>query len=92
MINWAHGRRDYEKSANLSYPRGYKTGNHTDWDSETRSICNNFFTAIKKGDEYKKEMAMKKLKTRLKDVLKSISGSTKKYGLVLGGGRYNHRH
>ncbi len=85
VINWAHGRRDYEKSANKNKTRAViKAGITTDWDSETRSICNNFFTAIKKGDEYKKEMAMKKLKTRLKDVLKSISGSTKKYGLVLG--------
>ncbi len=83
VINWAHGRRDYEKSLNKNKSRTIiKAGITTDWDSETKSICNNFFTAIRKGDEYKKEIAIKKLKKRVKDVLKSISNSTKKYGLV----------
>ncbi|WP_306548204.1 GTPase/DUF3482 domain-containing protein [Desulfobulbus sp.] len=48
VINWAHGRRDYEHTAGLQ-PTGGKSGFTSRWDRERRAICDRFYRAALKG-------------------------------------------
>jgi len=51
VINWAHGRRDYERMPGLSRASGGKSGLTSHWDREQRAICDRFFRAVRKGNE-----------------------------------------
>ena len=48
VINWAHGRRDYEHTAALQ-PTGGKSGFTSRWDRERRAVCDRFYRAALKG-------------------------------------------
>jgi len=48
VINWAHGRRDYERSPGLSRSAGGKSGLTSHWNREQRALCDRFFRAVRK--------------------------------------------
>lgn len=49
VINWAHGRRDYNRRTGLLLPEGGKSGFTSHWSREQRAICDRFFRAVRKG-------------------------------------------
>ncbi|MDD2463962.1 MAG: GTPase/DUF3482 domain-containing protein [Desulfobulbus sp.] len=51
VINWAHGRRDYEQMHDLLQQSGGKAGFTSRWSREQRAVCDRFFRAIHKGHE-----------------------------------------
>ena len=75
IINWAHGRRDYPVSSNKRQSEPAKESFTLKWDDDEKRICQNFFKAILKGDENRKEIALQELKEVLKDKLNNISHS-----------------
>lgn len=50
VINWAHGRRDYDQKALLNNRDGVKKGLTSNWSSEERKVCGQFFQAVQKPD------------------------------------------
>ena len=75
IINWAHGRRDYPVSSDKRQSEPAKESFTLKWDDDEKRICQNFFKAIFKGDENRKEIALQELKEVLKDKLNNISHS-----------------
>ena len=57
VINWAHGRRDYERMPSLAKSSGGKSGLISHWGREQRAICDRFFRAVRKGNEGEVEEA-----------------------------------
>ncbi len=50
VINWAHGRRDYEAAARPDAAAySGKEGYTTNWSREERRVCEQFFAAIRQG-------------------------------------------
>lgn len=49
VINWAHGRRDYDRAPGLLLPEGGKSGFTSHWSREQRAVCDRFFRAVRKG-------------------------------------------
>jgi hypothetical protein len=49
VINWAHGRRDYDLAPGVLLPEGGKSGFTSHWSREQRAICDRFFRAVRKG-------------------------------------------
>ena len=54
IINWAHGRRDYEKAPEAE---GVKGGYTSSWGMEDRRVCERFFAAVRTGRELETEEA-----------------------------------
>ena len=80
IINWAHGRRDYEDQ--LSFVQKNKKIGFTDkWSSDDRKVCSNFFSAVHKNSDPKRELARKELMERLQGKLLDISQTYSKYWL-----------
>lgn len=50
VINWAHGRRDYDQTALLREQDGDKKGFTSNWNSDDRKVCSQFFHALQKQD------------------------------------------
>ncbi len=50
VINWAHGRRDYDQAALLREQDGDKKGFTSNWSSDDRKVCSQFFMALQKQD------------------------------------------
>lgn len=73
VINWAHGRRDYERLAALAKPAGGKSGLTSQWDREQRSTCDRFFRAVHKGHEGEIESASVALQDLLRDQFVGIA-------------------
>jgi hypothetical protein len=73
IINWAHGRRDYPVSSDKGHSELAKESFTTKWDDDEKRICQNFFKAIQKGDENRKEISLQELKEVLRDKLNRIS-------------------
>ncbi len=61
VINWAHGRRDYDQAALIGEQDGDKKGFTSNWNSEDRKICSQFFHALQKQDSE----TLEKTSTRL---------------------------
>jgi GTPase Era involved in 16S rRNA processing len=78
IINWAHGRRDYPQSQNNV--DNSKKGFTTEWDMESRKICQNFFKDIGSGDEQWSRNALTEM---IRNVLHTISHSERRYGLIM---------
>ena len=74
VINWAHGRRDYER---MHTPEGRpvsgKGGFTSHWDRNQRKICDHFFRSVQKGQEAEIEEASMALQDLLRDQLQEIS-------------------
>ncbi len=73
VINWAHGRRDYEGMHNLMGPASGKGGFTRHWHRNQRNICDHFFRAVQKGQEGVLEEASVALQDLLRDQLQEIS-------------------
>ena len=71
VINWAHGRRDY--NGDQLPGDGVKTGMTSQWDEATRQTCIRFFRGMRSRDEGKTEKTRQKMKVLLQKVLKDIS-------------------
>lgn len=67
VINWAHGRRDYQRMSGLMQPTGGKGGFTSRWSREERAICDRFFRAIHKGHEGEIEESSVALQDLLRD-------------------------
>lgn len=65
IINWAHGRRDYERALLLDQQDGAKEGFTSRWSSEQRSVCSQFFQALQKQDH----AAIQRHAARLHEIL-----------------------
>jgi hypothetical protein len=50
VINWAHGRRDYDQNLLLKEQDGDKKGFTSNWSSDDRKVCSQFFHALQKQD------------------------------------------
>ena len=73
VINWAHGRRDYERMPGLPKPAGGKSGLTSHWDREQRKICDRFFRAVHKGHEGEIEETSVALQDLLRDQFSEIA-------------------
>jgi hypothetical protein len=73
VINWAHGRRDYEQMAGLLEQSGRKSGFTNRWSRVERGICDRFFRAIRKGHEGEIEETSVALQDLLRDQFLEIA-------------------
>ncbi|MDY0212796.1 MAG: GTPase/DUF3482 domain-containing protein [Desulfuromonadaceae bacterium] len=72
VINWAHGRRDYEQHLAL-IQQDAKEGFTTHWDSEQRRICLMLFKALQKAEEEDITIASHQLREILITQLQQIA-------------------
>jgi GTP-binding protein EngB required for normal cell division len=72
VINWAHGRRDYEQHPELTR-QGEKQGYTSDWDQTERKVCLQLFKALQKNDEQTIKQQCDKLHSILIKQLEQIS-------------------
>jgi GTP-binding protein EngB required for normal cell division len=73
VINWAHGRRDYERMPELLRQSGGKAGFTSRWSREQRAVCDRFFRAIQKGHEGEIEETSVALQDLLRDQFLEIA-------------------
>ena len=73
VINWAHGRRDYEQRSGLLRPVGGKSGLTSHWSRSHRKICDHFFLSVQKGQGGAIEEATRVLQDLLREQLQEIS-------------------
>lgn len=73
VINWAHGRRDYERMNSPARAMGEKSGFTRHWDRNQRKICDNFFRAVHKGQEGEIDAAAEDLQNLLLEKLQEIA-------------------
>lgn len=73
VINWAHGRRDYEQMPGMLTESTGKGGLTSRWNSEDRDVCKRFFQAVQKGSEGPLEEATADLQELLLDQFQEIS-------------------
>ncbi|MGD9947701.1 MAG: GTPase/DUF3482 domain-containing protein [Desulfobulbus sp.] len=67
VINWAHGRRDYEQMHGILQQSRGKAGFTSRWSREERAVCDRFFRVIQKGHEGETEEASVALQDLLRD-------------------------
>ncbi|MCL2341089.1 MAG: GTPase/DUF3482 domain-containing protein [Proteobacteria bacterium] len=72
VINWAHGRRDYERMAHPAAVAG-KGGFTSRWSGEQRAVCARFFQAARQGNEGGMEAASAALQDLLRDQFAAIA-------------------
>jgi GTPase Era involved in 16S rRNA processing len=65
VINWAHGRRDYDQKTLLEQPDSDKQGFTSSWNSDERKVCSQFFHALQKQDHE----TLKKTGAQLHEIL-----------------------
>jgi len=65
VINWAHGRRNYDQKALLDEQDGEKKGFTSSWSSDERKVCSQFFQALQKQDTE----TLEKTSTRLYEMI-----------------------
>lgn len=75
IINWAHGRRDYEAGREQRKTDAARLGYTAHWGSGDLGICNAFFTEAIKGEGGRGTLAEQQLKTLLTQQLQKISTS-----------------
>jgi hypothetical protein len=73
VINWAHGRRDYERLAEAAPPEGDRGGFANRWPAELRRVCEQFFRAVQKGHESEIEETGAALQGLLRDQFQEIA-------------------
>lgn len=74
IINWAHGRRDYDPAGRTSLSTDDMGSSATKrWQKDTLAICHDYFSAIKNNNEARKEEAKKKLKPIMHQTLMELS-------------------
>jgi len=73
VINWAHGRRDYERMNLHPVPVRGKGGFTSHFSREQRAVCDRFFQAVRKGHEGEMEEASIALQDLLRDQMVEIA-------------------
>jgi hypothetical protein len=73
VINWAHGRRDYEQANCPARPPSGKSGATNRWSRDQRAVCDRFFRAVRKGREGEIEEASLALQDLLLDQFAAIA-------------------
>ena len=77
IINWAHGRRDYQDGApKPDVEEGEKQGYTSGWSKGDRKICVRFFRALQKEDDLVQEQADEDLVALIRVKLQQISEDT----------------
>lgn len=79
VINWAHGRRDYEHLTQ-PVPVAGKGGLTSHWRREQRAIADRFFRAVRKGHEGELEEASVALQDLLRDQFIDIAEDRVPFG------------
>ncbi len=82
IINWAHGRRNYPAKSIVKQYTSNKTGFSTEWDYNSRKVCDEFYKSINTGDETGRDASLREMISFLRGVLHKVSISERKYGLV----------
>jgi hypothetical protein len=75
IINWAHGRRDYDAGRPDRNTDSVRIGYTAQWSSGARSTCNTFFSESTRGEGSRGTDAEQQLKNLLIDQLQKISNS-----------------
>lgn len=75
IINWAHGRRDYEAGREQRKTDASRLGYTAHWSSGALGTCNAFFTEVTRGEGGRGTVAEQQLKTLLTQQLQKISNS-----------------
>ncbi len=73
IINWAHGRRDYDRSAPKGETLPARVGYTTAWDRQQRGICEHFFTALQHHGESDGQDIREPLAELIRQTLQEIS-------------------
>ncbi len=72
VINWAHGRRDYERLSEAR-PGAGKAGLSGGWGRDERAVCGRFFQAVRRERQDEIEEASLALQEMLRDQLLAIA-------------------
>jgi signal recognition particle receptor subunit beta/IS1 family transposase len=72
IINWAHGRRDYQQHLELT-KQTEKQGYTSDWNQTERKVCQQLFRALQKKDTQAIAQQRDKLNAILRQQLEQIS-------------------
>jgi len=75
IINWAHGRRDYDAGRTEQHTDLVRTGYTSQWSSGAQNTCNAFFREATKGEGCQGTDAEQQLKKIIIDQLQVISNS-----------------
>jgi hypothetical protein len=75
IINWAHGRRDYDDGGGQGNTDSVRVGYTAQWSSSARSTCAAFFNEATSGEGGKGTAAEPQLKKILIEQLQGISSS-----------------
>ncbi len=76
IINWAHGRRDYDcAKVSQNSDKSVKQGYTASYDDSARKICNRYFKDIGKKDQSTNDYVHKNMVLLIKLTLDKISGS-----------------
>ena len=73
VINWAHGRRDYERLREAAAPTTGRGGFSSRWPAERRRVCEQFFRAVQKGHEGEIEETSATLQALLRDQFQELA-------------------
>ncbi len=74
IINWAHGRRDYQTSSSDDAMLPAKVGYSADWNREERKVCNRFFEIVQKNEHSEQDAEIRvDMATLLRRTLEKIS-------------------
>ena len=86
VINWAHGRRDYERLAGTKPADSGRGGFASRWPAERRRVCEQFFRAVQKGQEAETEESAAALQALLRDQFQEIAEDRAAAGELAAGG------
>jgi hypothetical protein len=73
VINWAHGRRDYERVQEAAPTENGRGGFASRWPAERRRVCERFFRAVQKGHEGEIEETSAALQALLRDQFQELA-------------------
>ena len=85
VINWAHGRRDYERLAETKPAESGRGGFASRWPAERRRVCERYFRAVQKGQEAEIEESAAALQALLRDQFQEIAEDRAAAGDLVGG-------
>jgi hypothetical protein len=86
VINWAHGRRDYERLQEAAPAESGRGGFASRWPAERRRVCERFFRAVQKGQEAEIEESAAALQALLRDQFQEIAEDRAAAGELAAGG------
>lgn len=74
IINWAHGRRDYDASTHTAAQlQDIEVSQTKNWSAESLKVCHDFFSAIRNNNDTQKEQAIDNLKPIIMKTLQALS-------------------